>query len=145
MTRNQRWPRQKSAAFDLMRPVVIYILATERPVSATSGTSTARRKSGSDTTTPPKASTPIRSLEPKSCSWQSARQCWFGARKISPGSSTGVGARQSNQGEGKPTMTKATPDTEQGTPREVIATARLRLTEMRRQSGPSRSALDGCQ
>ena len=42
-------------------------------------------------------------------------------------------------------MTKATPDTEQGTPREVIATARLRLIEMRRQRGPLRSALDGCQ
>jgi hypothetical protein len=35
MTKNQRWSRQKSAAFDLMRPDAIYILATERPVSAT--------------------------------------------------------------------------------------------------------------
>ena len=82
MTRNQGWSRQKSAAFDLMRPVVIYILATERPVSATSGTSTARRKNGSDTTTPPKASTiQFEAWNRKSCSWQSARQCWLGARK----------------------------------------------------------------
>jgi hypothetical protein len=37
-------------------------------------------------------------------------------------------------------MTRATPDAEQGTPREVIAIARLHLTEMRRQRGPLRNA-----
>ena len=31
---NQRWSRQKSTAFELMRPVAIYILATQHPVSA---------------------------------------------------------------------------------------------------------------